>query len=91
MLPLDHRGGPPLLKNTLPNDIFIIIIIIIIIIINNNNNNNNKTEEINIRIMMDNRTYFSNLKLFKFDILSKRSKMKLYKTHTAYEGHSDNF
>ena len=37
-------------------------------------------EEINIRITMGNRAYFSHLKVFKSNILSKRTKMKLYKT-----------
>ena len=33
-----------------------------------------------MRIMMDNRAYFSHLKLFKSNIFSKRTKMKLCKT-----------
>ena len=44
------------------------------------NCNNKIDKQINIRIMMDNRAYFSHLKLFKSNILSKRMKMILYKT-----------
>ena len=47
--------------------------------------NGNNEIEINIRIMMGNRANFSHLNLFKFNILSKRTKMKLYETLTQME------
>jgi hypothetical protein len=38
------------------------------------------TEEINRRIMAGNRAYFTNMKLLKLTLLSRHSKVKLYKT-----------
>ena len=44
-------------------------------------NDSNKIEkEIHIRVMTGNRAYSSHLKLFKLNILSKKTKIKLYKT-----------
>jgi hypothetical protein len=44
------------------------------------NSKNMVTEEINRRIMAGNRAYFANMKLLKLILLSRHSKVKLYKT-----------
>jgi hypothetical protein len=44
------------------------------------NNENEIENEISRRLMTGNRTYFSHIQLFKSNILSKTTKVKLYKT-----------
>lgn len=43
--------------------------------------NNNKISEISSRVMVVNRVFYANLKLFKYNLLFRSTKIKIYDTN----------
>ena len=77
---ISNKENPGLLQELAVNEYKFQQVLVFTYLGSSLNGNNKIEEEINIRIIMGNRPYLSYLKLFESNILSKRTKMKLYKT-----------